>query len=185
MREKEAEIRERMAALLVSDRKGTRTDRSVQWLAAAATQGHALAVAALARVTGEAGGLLTASGVFPVVGPAYDRHLALPNPVCGNPRAAPFHAPTAPLGAVLAGGGGEHLGGDTPGEREGLGRLRAGDSPARAAYRTAPAPTAAGAAAGAAGALLEDGYPVVVGGAAVAPRGSKEVVLDLDDVFAF
>lgn len=126
-------MREKMRAMLV-DRKGARVDRCIQWLGAAAVQGHALAASLLAKVVGEAEGLVR--GAFPVVGPRDYPHLALPNPVVGDPKAAPFFPPVVGLAEATQGQVATHLGTDSVEEREGLARLRAGDSYLRGAYRT-------------------------------------------------
>lgn len=200
-REREMEVREKMRAVLV-DRKGARVDRCIQWLGAAAVQGHALAASLLSKVLGEAEGLV--HGAFPVVGPRDYPHLALPNPVVGDPKAAPFFPPVVGLAEAVQGQVATHLGTDSVEEREGLGRLHAGDSYLRGAYRTvggnalARAREAAAAAA-ASGAVV----PVVAGpgGAGEAGAGPDDVVavqggpgadhrkqvmeIDLDDIFNY
>ena len=67
-REAEQEIRDRMTARLVSDRKGVNTDRAMQWLSAAAAQGHVLAAKDFQRVRRDMGGLFP--HLYPVVGDA-------------------------------------------------------------------------------------------------------------------
>ena len=97
-REAEQEIRDRMTARLVSDRKGVNTDRAMQWLSAAAAQGHVLAAKDFQRVRRDMGGLFP--HLYPVVGDAASPSIAAPNPAVGAPPTAPYHAMVTALSDV-------------------------------------------------------------------------------------
>lgn len=85
-REREEAVRNKMAEVLITDRRGARVERTIQWLAAAAEQGHSVAAAHLARFRGDLNEL------FGYHYPVHDvTSVQLQNPSVGCPGTAEFY----------------------------------------------------------------------------------------------
>jgi hypothetical protein len=94
---REAEIEYRTK---YSGRHGMFPERSIQWFAAAASQGHTMAAQKFRELGSELGAVFR--GAYPVLGPHRD-HVALPNPALGSLAQAPYHALVVPLDTASAG----------------------------------------------------------------------------------